>query len=92
LKKRAKKLLSVGFRASSAARAPDGNGAGAKVFCFLFLKKKAFLALRYAPGYTPRLVCASGPGMGMPGHDTRALFASRHCGAAQPLGDLKCPR
>jgi endonuclease/exonuclease/phosphatase family metal-dependent hydrolase len=43
LKKRTKKLLSVWCRASSSTWTPRGTSAGAKVFCFFFSKKKAFL-------------------------------------------------
>jgi hypothetical protein len=43
LKKRTKKLLSVGLRASWIGQASGDEGAGAKIFCFFFSKKKAFL-------------------------------------------------
>jgi hypothetical protein len=43
LKKRSKKLFSVGFRARSSKFTSGGDGAGAKVFCFFFSKKKFFL-------------------------------------------------
>jgi hypothetical protein len=39
LKKRTKKLLSVGVRARLRNDAPVAAGAGAKVFCFFFSKK-----------------------------------------------------
>jgi len=45
LKKRTKKLLLVWFRASWIRIASGGEGAGAKVFCFFFSKKKTFLPL-----------------------------------------------
>jgi hypothetical protein len=44
LKKRTKKLLSVGFRARPSNSTSGGKGERAKVFCFFFSKKKAFLA------------------------------------------------
>jgi hypothetical protein len=43
LKKRTKKLLCVGFRASLGIGASGDEGASAKVFCFFFSKKKGFL-------------------------------------------------
>jgi hypothetical protein len=43
LKKRTKKLLSFGRRASWSAFTSGGAGAGAKVFCLFFSKKKTFL-------------------------------------------------
>jgi len=43
LKKRTKKLLLVWLRARPLSYAPGDEGAGAKVFCFFFSKKKAFL-------------------------------------------------
>jgi hypothetical protein len=45
LKKRAKKLLPVWFRARFRKFASGDDGARAKVFCFFFSKKKTFLAL-----------------------------------------------
>jgi len=41
-KKNQKKLLPVGFRARSSNFTPGDAGAGAKVFCFFFSKKKSF--------------------------------------------------
>jgi hypothetical protein len=41
--KGAKKLLTFGRRARSRNEASSGISAGAKVFCFFFLKKKALL-------------------------------------------------
>jgi hypothetical protein len=43
LKKRTKKLLLVGLRASGSQCTSGNEGAGAKVFCFFFSKKKTFL-------------------------------------------------
>jgi hypothetical protein len=42
LKKGTKKLLPVRMRAGSVLFASGDEGAGAKVFCFFFSKKKAF--------------------------------------------------
>jgi len=41
--KRTKKLLPVWFRAGLPGSASDDEGAGKKVFCFFFSKKKTFL-------------------------------------------------
>jgi hypothetical protein len=45
LKKRTKKLLSGWIRARLRRFTPGGQGVGAKVFCFIFSKKKAWLFL-----------------------------------------------
>jgi len=45
LKKRTKKLLVLCTRASWTRHTSIDAGAGAKVFCFFFSKKKAFLTL-----------------------------------------------
>jgi len=78
LKKRTKKLLPVGARASLSNDAHGAAGARAKVFCFFFSKKKAFLALTTLP-YATALHKAAGvlaqAGIESPRYEARLLLA-----------------
>jgi hypothetical protein len=47
--KKNQKTFAVGIRASWSSGASGDEGAGAKVFCFFFSKKKAFLPLQVSP-------------------------------------------